>query len=183
MFPKKTLIMKMTQCIALALAAVLLFHVSYAQAQAPAPVVAAPAATPASSTDRMEQFRQKMNEYLKTSLKVSDEEWSVIQPLLEKVQTKLMETRFSRSGFPSNRRNGGDRNPASTSRPAAPEADALKTALDTEGASPAEIKTRLEAVRVARKKALAELEQSREELRKVLTLRQEAVLVMMGVLE
>jgi len=44
-------------------------------------------------------------------------------------------------------------------------------------------KAKLEAVRAAHKKAAAELEQAREDLRKVLTLRQEAALVMVGILE
>ena len=36
----------------------------------------------------MEDFRKRMEERLKGSLKVSDEEWAVLQPLIEKVQTK-----------------------------------------------------------------------------------------------
>jgi len=159
---------------AIALAALLLFA-PFARAQNPAPVD-----TP---SDRIEQFRQKMNEYLKTALKVSDEEWSVIQPLLETVQTKQRETLTTRFSFMGGRRNGGDRPNRPDSKPVSPETDSLKTALETEGSTPVEIKSRLEAVRAARKKALAELDQAREELRKVLTQRQEATLVMVGVLE
>src|SRR5215210_396301 len=33
-----------------------------------------------------EEFRQRMNDRLKSSLKMSDEEWTAIQPLIEKVQ-------------------------------------------------------------------------------------------------
>ncbi len=49
----------------------------------------------------MEKFRQQMNERIKTQLKASDDEWAVIQPLLEKVQTKMregMESRFRGMG-------------------------------------------------------------------------------------
>ena len=175
---------------ATALAAVLLLNTPCSQAQdaTPAPIAAPAAETPAAPPapgnggDRMEQFRQKMNEFLKTALKASDEEWSIIQPLLEKVQTNQRETMMGRFNLPGGRRGGGDR-AGRPERPASPEVDALKAALEAEGASPADIKTRLEAVRAARKKALAELDQAREDLRKVLTQRQEATLVMVGILE
>ena len=171
-------------------AAMLLLNTPCSQAQNPTPAPTAtpvaaetPAASPASGNggDRAEQFRQKMNEFLKTALKASDDEWAIIQPLLEKVQAKQRETIMSRFNFPGGRR-GGDR-PGRPERPAAPEVDALKAALEAEGTSPADIKTRLEAVRAARKKALTELDQAREDLRKVLTQRQEATLVMVGILE
>jgi len=156
---------------------------------------AAPAAPAAPNADRMAEFRARMNEQLKTALKATDEEWAVIAPLLEKVQTKQRETmsrRFNafagprgpgggdrpgRGGDRSGR--GGDRAQPTPS----PESAALKAALDAEGSSDADIKAKLEAVRAAHKKAAAELEQARTELREVLTLRQEATLVMMGILE
>lgn len=148
-----------------------------AQAQNPA----SGTGVPASGGDRIEQFRQKMNEYLKTALKVSDEEWSIIQPLLETVQTKQREALMNRFSFMAGRRN---KNPAAHSdKPSSPETDALRAALETEGATPAEIKSRLDAVHAASKKAAIELEGAREELRKVLTQRQEATLVMVGILE
>ena len=130
----------------------------------------------------MEQFRQRMNEFLKTSLKVSDEEWAVIAPLLEKVQSKQREASGPRMGFFGGRRGGAD-HPRPPGAPASPDADALKAALDNEATSPADIKTKLEALREARKKAAAELAQAREDLRKVLTQRQEATLVLAGILE
>lgn len=139
------------------------------------------------SAERMEQFRTRMNEFMKTQLKVTDEEWAIIQPLLEKVQTKQRDAMVGRFGFFGGRRNGGNNGGGDRAgrpeRPATPEIDALKAALEAENSSPAEIKTKLEAVRALRKKAVAELEQAREELRKVLTQRQEATLVMVGILE
>jgi len=174
-----------------ALATVFLLNVSCGLAQEPAP---APAATPNAAApnipppppgpgqgggDRADQFRQRMNEMIKTSLKATDDEWSVIQPLLEKVQTKQRETLASRFGAFGGRRGGGDR----PDRSASPETDALKAALESESTSPADIKAKLEAVRAVRKKATADLDQAREELRKVLTQRQEASLVMLGILE
>jgi len=149
----------------------------------------------------MEQFRQRMNERLKAALKVSDEEWSVIQPLLEKVQTKMRESMMGRfggmmgggrrawgrgqgqenNGQPNN--NGSQDRPNRPERPRMPELEALQTALESDTTAPEEIKTKLQALRDARKKATAELEQAQEDLRKVLTQRQEATLVMMGMLQ
>ena len=172
----------------------LLLHAPHVLAQAPAPepsaspTASASPAVPAPSNpgpkgggDRIEQFRQRMNEFLKVTLKVSDEEWAVIQPLLEKVQTKQRESLTSRFSFMAGRR-GGDHG-GRTEPAASAETDALRAALESESTSPAEIKAKLEAVREARKKSEADLAQAREDLRKVLTQRQEATLVMVGILE
>jgi hypothetical protein len=166
----------------------------------PAP---APATTPApGGGGGSADFRQRMNDRLKAALKASDDEWAVIQPLLEKVQTAQRATmagRFGgfgrRGGFggPGGPGGGNSGNgPAATpgaspsnrwARFDSPEADALRAALASDSTSPEEIKTKLQALRDARKKANADLEQARADLQKVLTLRQEATLVQMGILE
>lgn len=147
-----------------------------------------------------EDFRQRMNERLKASLKVTDEEWAVIQPLLEKVQAKQRDAAGSRfggrgpggpggpgggtPGGDQGNRNQGNRDQGNRpDRAGSAESQALRTALENETSSPEELKAKLTAVRESRKKTAAELEQAREDLRKVLTLRQEATLVAMGVLE
>ncbi len=135
-----------------------------------------------------EEIRQRMNERLKTSLKVSDEEWSVIQPLIEKVQAKQRESAGGRFGGFGGRGGRGSRGGESagneqSSRPGAAESQALRTALENENTSADELKAKLAAVRESRKKSQAELEAAREDLRKVLTVRQEAALVSMGILE
>lgn len=137
-----------------------------------------------------EEFRQRMTERLKTSMKVTDEEWSVIQPLMEKVQEKRRSVTFGRFGGFGRRggREGGPGGPGGSasgdqSRSGAAESQALRAALENESASADELKAKLTAVRDARKKAQAELDQASDELRKVLTVRQEAALVSMGILE
>lgn len=183
--------MKRIKLTAAAFALALLGNAPMASAQDAAPAVPpaseqaappVPAEAPGAPRGDREQFRQKMNDLLKTSLKVSDEEWAVIQPLLEQVQTKQRETMAGRFGFFGGRRGGPER-AGRPERPATPDADALKAALETDSASPADIKTKLEALRAARKKAAADLDQAREDLRKVLTQRQEATLVLAGILE
>ena len=39
-----------------------------------------------------------MNEFIKTALKATDDEWAVIQPLLEKVQTLERDSMMGRVG-------------------------------------------------------------------------------------
>lgn len=139
-----------------------------------------------------EEFRQRMNDRLKTSLKASDEEWAVIQPLIEKVTTKQREASGNRfggrggPGGPGGRGGAGGGGGSQADRPqsaASAASQALRTTLENESASPEEIKAKLTAVREARKKAEGEVTQAREALRQVLSVRQEATLVSMGILE
>jgi len=152
-----------------------------------------------------EQFREAMAQRLKTELKVSDEEWKVLQPLIENVTNKQRDAMVGSFGgnFGRNRsRNGGGGNNSSTQgssqnngtgqtannssnrgRAPSPEMEALKQVLDTEGASNEDLKAKLSAVRDIREKNFDALKSAREDLRKVLTLRQEAALVMMGILD
>jgi Spy/CpxP family protein refolding chaperone len=143
-------------------------------------------------TRNFEEFRQRMAERLKTSLKVTDDEWAVIQPLIEKVTTKQREAGGGRGfGGPrgSDQRGGAAGSPGGAPSPGgerssgSPERDALRTALENESASPEELKAKLTALRESKKKATAELEAVREDLKKVLTVRQEATLVSYGILE
>jgi hypothetical protein len=203
--------------LAAAVAAALLLNASSVSAQDPTPApdaAASPAAAatpatpppaapqaPANNRGRG-QFQQRMNDMLKTMLKASDDEWSVIQPLLEKVQTQAM---AGRPQFGGGRRGGGPGGPGGANGgpgganggpggPAlrasglpdfgrTPETTDLQTALEADGTPAETIKAKLDAVRDARKKAAAELDQARQELAKVLTQRQEALLVLAGVLE
>ena len=143
-------------------------------------------ATPGSS-DRgrfnLEEFKKRMAEQMKTSLKVTDDEWSILSPLVDKVMEKQRDasTRTSFGGRPPGSTGGGD-----SSRPeraGTAEREALRTTLQNDAASPEEIKNKLGAVRAVHLKSTAELAAAREELRKVVTVRQEAVLVSMGILE
>ena len=139
-----------------------------------------------------EEFRARMAERLKTSLKVSDDEWGILQPLIEKVTTKQRDAMSGRFGGFGGRGGpggpggpGGDRGPGSGGgdRPGAAESQALRDALEKDGTSAADIAAKLTAVREQRKKATAELTAARADLQKVVTARQEAVLFSMGILE
>ncbi len=140
-----------------------------------------------------EEWRARMEDRIKTSLKVKDDEWTVLQPLIEKVTSKqrdAMSGRFggfgSRGGSPGGDRggNGGTSGTTTTSdRPGTAESTALRDALEKDSTSAEDIKAKLNAVREFRKKATAELAAARADLQKVVSLRQEAVLFSMGILE
>jgi Spy/CpxP family protein refolding chaperone len=133
---------------------------------------------------QIEEYRKRFEEGTKTALKATDEEWTVLKPLIENVNTKLREARtssFGRGGGSTS--GGGSTGGSETPRPGQAESQALKDALASDATSVEDIKAKLTALRNARKGAQAALAQAREELRKVLTVRQEAALVNMGLLE
>lgn len=144
----------------------------------------------------IEDFRKRMEERIKTSLKVTDDEWAVIQPLIEKVTDKQRDASGGRGfGGPGGTRGGttgggttggapaGGTTSTRPERAGTQEREALRLALDSDGTSVDDIKAKLGAVRAVHQKATAELAAAREELKKVVTVRQEAVLVSMGILE
>ena len=59
----------------------------------------------------------------------------------------------------------------------------LRTVLDNTTSTPDQIKETLTALRTAREKAKQQLATAQQDLRKIITVRQEAVLVMMGTLD
>lgn len=132
-----------------------------------------------------EQMRERMREFMsnriKEQLKVSDEEWGVIEPLAEKVMEARRQTRalmIGRGVF------GGPPPPEGGEAGAVRKATgALRQALENETTPVETLKARLEEVRAARAEAEAELKKAQEDLRAVLTVRQEAQFVLFGILD
>ncbi len=96
-----------------------------------------------------------------------------------------------RGGGPGGNRPGGQGGPGG-GRPGAPAGEQsavekaqtqLRTVLDNTASTPDQIKTQLTALRTAREKAKQQLAAAQQDLRKIITIRQEAVLVMMGTLD
>jgi hypothetical protein len=126
------------------------------------------------------QWRQQMEQRMKDEMKVSDDEWKVLQPKIQKVQQLQFATRAG--GFGRNR--GG--NGGGGDRPASPVATAsqdLRNTLDDKAATDEQIKAKLAALREAKTKAKEELAKAQSELREVVSVRQEAVLVRDGLLD
>jgi hypothetical protein len=139
-----------------------------------------------------EQFRQRIAERMKEVLGANDEEWGVIQPKLEKVMTLQRQSAGGRGmgmlfGGRGGRGPGGDR--GSRGGPFGDDDSAvsqrsreLQQAVES-NASSDELKAKLAALREARAKAREDLTKAQTELRELLTMKQEASLVMMGMLE
>jgi hypothetical protein len=135
------------------------------------------------------EMRARMMERMREQLEVkNDDEWKLISGRIEKVTE-------ARREMGNNMRFGGRRGgPGGPGGPGGqgggrrgfggepnPEVEALQKALDS-NASSDEIKSKLTALRKSRKANQAALEKAQEDLRKVLTVRQEASALMMGLI-
>jgi len=136
------------------------------------------------------QFRQQMMDRIKERLAAKDDEWQVIQPRLDKVMTLSFSSRTSsrslyssRGGSDNNNRDRGpNRIPGSDSAVSRAQQD-LQSVLDSPNANADEITARLKALRDARDQAKQDLTKAQAELKELLSARQEAVLVSLGMLE
>ena len=121
-------------------------------------------------------MQERMVTRLKETLACTDEEWKTIEPAAK----SLVDVRMKGSMMSGGSRRPREGGPA----PAGPaEMEDLKKALDSEKSTPDEIKQKLAAFRDMRKKNEEELKKSQENLRKVVNIKQEARLVLMGYLE
>lgn len=137
------------------------------------------------------QFQQRMMDNLRERLGVTDDaEWNIIAERIQKVVEARRGTGFGgglgmRLGGPPGRP-GGD-NAAGPGRrgfgaAALPEAEALARAIESK-ASKEELKAAMAKYREARDANQAKLRQAQEDLRKVLTLEQEAVALQLGLVD
>jgi hypothetical protein len=139
------------------------------------------------------QFAQMRLDRAKESLEVTnDAEWTVLQPLVQKVyDAEAAVPRAMRGG-----RRGGPGGPAGAPPAGAPasgpsgarfgtpspEVQALQAAIEAK-ASPDELKAKLTTLRDTRKEKESAVTKAQEDLRKVLTVRQEASAVLIGLLQ
>jgi hypothetical protein len=130
------------------------------------------------------QMREQMMTRMKEQMGASDDEWKVLSPKIEKVMTVQRETRGGGfGGFGGGRRGGGggaDQQPTTETGKASAD---LRTALENKDTPADDIAKKLAAYREARDKGRAQLQAAQKELKEILTQRQEAVLVNMGMLE
>jgi hypothetical protein len=135
------------------------------------------------------RMQEMMLDRLKERLKASDEEWTAIKPLVADVMKLRMSQMRGRMGGMMPPPGGPGAPPMGPGGPggmfgeSSPEAKALQITLDAASPSNDEIKARLTAYRDARKKDEQALQAAREKLKAVLTVRQEAQLVLAGILE
>ena len=149
---------------------------------------------PEAMRGRMERFRQRASERMQEALGVeNDKEWKVMYAQIEKVQglqrdaqaggMRGMMERFGRRGGRVGGRRGMPDVPEAEQTNVQKKTQALRTLLENEQAKPAEIKSALDEFRKAREKSRQELAAARKSLREIVALRQEAQLVLMGVLD
>ncbi|HOE66630.1 MAG TPA: hypothetical protein PLO62_08890 [Candidatus Hydrogenedentes bacterium] len=143
------------------------------------------------------QMTERMMNRMKEGMEATDEEWQVIAPRLRKVMELQPMPRFGgmgpRQGRPAEAQGTATQGPAggqargSARGPFAganvPEADALQKAIDSKESTNEELRQAMKAYRDARSKQEKELQRARQELRDVLTLRQEAQLMLMRLLD
>jgi|SRR6516225_3555509 hypothetical protein len=140
------------------------------------------------------QFRQRMMDRIKEQLEVTDDaEWKALEPMVQAVMDARMSSMggMGRGMFGGGPRRGGGNNNGNTNgdqprrgpfgQPPSAEAEALQKAIDAK-APKAEVKAALEKYNASRKAKQAELEKAQEDLRKVLTTRQEAIATLNGLL-
>lgn len=138
-----------------------------------------------------EQMRQRIMERYKEMLEITnDDEWKAIEPRVQKVMELRRESfsgmgrgffgRGSRGGGSSASGDRSDRGRGMFGEPN-PAAEALQKAIDSK-ASKAEMKAALEKYLASRKEKQAEMEKAQENLRKLLTPRQEAIATLSGLL-
>jgi len=142
-----------------------------------------------------EQMRQRMMERFREQLAVKDDaEWSVIEARIKKINDSRsgMGRGFGgpgggpggpggQGGQAGQAGQGGRQGRGGFGQPN-PDAEVLQTALDS-GASADDIKVKLTAYRAAAKVKEGQLEKAQDELRQLLSVKQEARAVLLGLLK
>jgi hypothetical protein len=141
-----------------------------------------------------ERMRQMMEQRMQEALGATDQEWKVLGPRVMKVQELSRQAggggrgmMFGRGmrggpGGPGGNRPGGrGMNRELTAVEKVQEE--LQTLLENTAATPDQIKPLLTKLRTAREEAKRNLAKAQQDLRLVLTVRQEAVMVLMGMLD
>lgn len=134
------------------------------------------------------QMRQMMEQRMKEQLGATDAEWATLGPRVMKVdQLNRQISGTGRGGM-----FGGRRGPQGDQQGAGQGAEMtavdkasqqLRTTLENTAATPDQIKKDLAALRAAKEKAKQELVVAQQDLRKTVNARQEAQLVLMGLLD
>jgi hypothetical protein len=146
-----------------------------------------------------EQMRQRVMERMREQFEVKDDaEWKIVEGKIQKVMDARRAAGggfgggFGVFGGPGGGRRGPDAQGGDGAPPRGnrggfggepnPDVEALQKAIEAKAPAD-EIKAKLAKVRESRKAGEAKLEAAQEDLKKILTVRQEAVAVMAGLLK
>ncbi len=143
-----------------------------------------------------ERMHQMMEQRMRQQLGATEQEWKVLGPRVMKVAELSRQTRGGGMGgmmpggmgpMMGGRRGsmmgGGPGGPGKEQTAVEKAHEQLRTVLDNTSATPEQIKTQLAALRKARETARQQLAAAQKDLRETITVRQEAQLVMMDILE
>jgi len=152
-----------------------------------------------------QRMRQMMDQRMKEMFGATDQEWTILGPRVTKVQELSREVGgggggrggmmfgpMGRRGGPQGGPQGGQQGGRQGGRQGMPAreqtevekaSEQLRTLLENTSATPEQIKSQLIVLRSAKEKAKQQLAVAQKELRQVITLRQEALCVMMGILD
>ena len=151
-----------------------------------------------------ERMRQMMNQRMQELFGATDAEWKILGPRVMKVQELSREVGGGGRGgmmFGGMGRRGGFGGPGGPGGPGGDQpggrqgapgreqtevekaTESLQTLLENTSATPEQIKNQLTTLRAAKEKAKQQLAVAQQELRQIITLRQEAQCVMMGMLD
>lgn len=128
------------------------------------------------------QFQQRALQNIKQALGCSDDEFKVLEPKVSRVMLLIYQQSAGYSPF-------GRRRGSTAFSSVLPTSDvqkariALRDAIENKDSTPTDIADKLKAFREARAAARAELVQAQDDLRQFLTMKQEATLVSMGLLD
>jgi hypothetical protein len=134
-------------------------------------------------------FRQRMMDNIKQRLGADDDQWKTIEPLLDKVMQLNAELQPPRGfrGFGGRGGGQGGANANNSNDTALPDTtvktQALSGLLDKTDATDEQITQAMEDLRAARRTAESDLAKARKQLHDVLTLKQQAQLLVMGILD
>lgn len=152
-----------------------------------------------------EQMRQMMEQRMREQLGATEQEWKVLGPRVTKVQELSRQVGAGGRGMMFGGFGGRRGGPGGAGAPGGPAGgpggrfgaggpqreltavekaqDQLRTVLDNASSTPEQIKAALTTLRKERETAKQQLAAAQQELRKIITVRQEAILVMMGSLD
>jgi Spy/CpxP family protein refolding chaperone len=148
---------------------------------------------------RLKEMRKEQSERMREDLQLSEEEYGALQPMIERVQQLARESLVAGRSFFGDRGRGGPGggpgggrgfNPFGDEDSMSPQgkllteaSEALRETLENQDATSDEIKGRLASLRQARVAMQDALREAREELRGYVTPKQEATLVLQGLLD
>ncbi len=139
--------------------------------------------------DIRKQVQSRGQDRLKEILGASDEEWEILAPKIEKVRTLSALLNANVAGVRMMSFAGGSNVQMSLAGSGDQQSDIrkkariLQEALENKASRPEEIATALKGYRAARAKVKEELSKARKDLRELLTVKQEAQLVTMDLLD